>query len=126
VLSLMLSVRGDNHYDDDQSYMTENNFEGKVVSVKFETTIVQDHHNENDCQIQCTHAPLPEDDNHHDQEDGNRDMLNMSDDTEASKVGAIATSKKQQPTLGSSNVSSRNGSLRSVSCAGYEIVDSFI
>ena len=106
--------------------MTENDFEEKVVSVKFETTIYQDHHNDNECQIQCTYVPWPEDDHHHDHEDGSRDTLNMSDDMEAGKVGAITTSTTQQPTLGSSDVSSRNRSLSLVSCAGNESVDSFI
>ena len=50
----------------------------------------------------------------------------MSDDMEAGKVGAITTSTTQQPTLGSSDVSLRNGLLSLVSCAGYESVDSFI
>ena len=122
----MLSVGDDNHYDDDLSYMYENNFEEKVVLVKFGMTIDQDHHNDNECQIQCTHVPWPEDDHHHDNEDGSRDTLNMLDDMEVGKVGAITTSTTQQPTLGSSDVSSRDGSLSSVSCAGYESIDLFI
>jgi len=57
--SFMLSVGEDQTYDDDLSYMTENDFgEERLVSVRFEDTSECNQ----DLQIRCTQVPWPDED----------------------------------------------------------------